>query len=407
MKKIYYGYAVYDRKEINAVNEVLTKNNLTLIDGPSVKLFEKNVAKLFGKRFGLMVNSGSSANLLAIASLKLKKGSEIITPTLTFSTTVAPIYQLGMVPHFVDVEMNKFIINTEQIEKAINKKTKAIIVPNLLGNIPNYKKIYKIAKKYKLKIIEDSADTIGYTVNKKTFGKFTDVATTSFYASHIVTGAGFGGMACFNDKKLYEEAKILRGWGRSSATFNESEDIKKRFSAKVSGIPYDGKYIFLRMGYNFLPSEISAAFGLQQIKKLNNNISIRTKNFKYLKNFFSKFQEYVNLPITNLNARTPWLAFPLTIKKNNKFNRRDMQIYFEKNNIQTRTIFTGNILRQPIMKNLKYKSIKNSSLISDNVMENGILLGCHHGMKFNDLKYICKIFINFLKYKKVLSEQLH
>jgi CDP-6-deoxy-D-xylo-4-hexulose-3-dehydrase len=142
MNRIYYGYAVYDRKEINAVNKVLTKSNLTLIDGPSVKLFEKNVAKLFGKKFGLMVNSGSSANLLAIASLKLKKGSEIITPTLTFSTTVAPIYQLGMVPHFVDVEMNKFIINTEQIEKAINKKTKAIIVPNLLGNVPNYIKIY-------------------------------------------------------------------------------------------------------------------------------------------------------------------------------------------------------------------------------------------------------------------------
>ena len=402
MKKIYYGYAVYDRKEINAVNEVLTKNNLTLIDGPSVKLFEKNVAKLFGKRFGLMVNSGSSANLLAIASLKLKKGSEIITPTLTFSTTVAPIYQLGMVPHFVDVEMNKFIINTEQIEKAINKKTKAIIVPNLLGNIPNYKKIYKISKKYKLKIIEDSADTIGYTVNKKNFGKFTDIATTSFYASHIVTGAGFGGMACFNDKKLYEEAKILRGWGRSSATFNESEDIKRRFSAKVSGIPYDGKYIFLRMGYNFLPSEISAAFGLQQLKKLNNTISIRTKNFEYLKSFFSKFQEFVNLPITNLNARTAWLAFALTIKKNKKFNRRDMQIYFEKNNIQTRTIFTGNILRQPIMKNLKYKSIKNSSLISDYVMENGILLGCHHGMKLNELKCICKTFMNFLKYKKAI-----
>ena len=403
MKKIYYGYAVYDRKEIKAVNDVLTKKNLTLIDGPSVKLFEKNVAKLFGKKFGLMVNSGSSANLLAIASLNLKKGSEIITPTLTFSTTVAPIYQLGMIPHFVDVEMNKFIINTEQIEKAINKKTKAIIVPNLLGNIPNYKKIYQIAKKNKLKIIEDSADTIGYTVNKKSFGKFTDVSTTSFYASHIVTGAGFGGMACFNDKKIYEEAKILRGWGRSSATFNESEDIKKRFSAKVSGIPYDGKYIFLRMGYNFLPSEISAAFGLQQIKKLNNNISVRTRNFKYLKSFFSKFQKYVNLPITNLNARTPWLAFPLTIKKNKKFNRKDMQIYFEKNNIQTRTIFTGNILRQPAMKSLKYKSVKDSSLISDYVMENGILLGCHHGMKLNDLKYMCKIFINFLKYKKALS----
>lgn len=235
MKKIYYGYAVYDKKEINAVNEVLTKKSLTLIDGPSVKLFEKKVAKIFGKKFGLMVNSGSSANLLAIASLRLKKGSEIITPTLTFSTTVAPIYQLGMISHFVDVEMNKFIINTEQIEKAINKKTKAIIVPNLLGNIPNYIKINKIAKKYKLKIIEDSADTIGYTVNKKNFGRLTDISTTSFYASHIVTGAGFGGMACFNDKKLYEEAKILRGWGRSSATFNESEEIKKDFQQKYLG----------------------------------------------------------------------------------------------------------------------------------------------------------------------------
>ena len=119
-----------------------------------------------------------------------------------------------------------------------------------------------IANKYSLKVIEDSADTIGYSVNGKNFGKFSDISTTSFYASHIVTGAGFGGMVCFNNKKLYEEAKILRGWGRSSATFNESEDINQRFSAKVSGIQYDGKYIFLRMGYNFLPSEISAAFGM-------------------------------------------------------------------------------------------------------------------------------------------------
>ena len=219
-----------------------------------------------------MVNSGSSANLLALASLKLKKNIEVITPTLTFSTTVAPIYQLGLIPNFVDVEINKFIINVEKIEKSINKKTKAIIIPNLLGNITDYKKIMKIAKKHSLKVIEDSADTIGYSVNKKNFGKFSDISTTSFYASHIVTGAGFGGMVCFNDKKLYEEAKILRGWGRSSATFNESEDIKKRFSAKVSGIQYDGKYIFLRMGYNFLPSEISAAFGLEQLKKLKKNI---------------------------------------------------------------------------------------------------------------------------------------
>ena len=402
-KKIYYGLAVYDKKEINAVNNVLKNKKLTLIDGPLVKKFEKEVAKLFGKKYGLMVNSGSSANLLALASLKLKKNSEIITPTLTFSTTVAPIYQLGLVPNFVDVEINKFIINVEKIEKSINKNTKAIIVPNLLGNIPNYKKIIEIAKKYSLKVIEDSADTIGYSINGKNFGKFSDISTTSFYASHIVTGAGFGGMACFNDKKLYEEAKILRGWGRSSATFNESEDIKKRFSAKVSGIQYDGKYIFLRMGYNFLPSEISAAFGLEQLKKLKKNIDTRIRNFRYLINFFSKFNNFINLPVTNLNARTGWLAFPLTIKNNKKFNRRDMQIFFEKNNIQTRTIFTGNILRQPAMNNLRYKSKKDSAIISNNVMKNGILLGCHHGMNVQDLDYMCKTFIKFLKFKKINS----
>ena len=400
-KKIYYGLAVYDKKEINAVNNVLNNKRLTLIDGPLVKEFEKKVAKLFGKKYALMVNSGSSANLLALASLKLKKNSEVITPTLTFSTTVAPIYQLGLIPNFVDAEINKFIVNIEKIKKSINKNTKAIIIPNLLGNIPDYKKIMNIAKKYSLKVIEDSADTIGYSVNGKNFGKFSDISTTSFYASHIVTGAGFGGMVCFNNKKLYEEAKILRGWGRSSATFNESEDINQRFSAKVSGIQYDGKYIFLRMGYNFLPSEISAAFGLEQLKKLKKNIDTRIRNFKYLTNFFSKFNHFINLPITNLNARTGWLAFPLTIKENKNFNRRDMQLFFEKNNIQTRTIFTGNILRQPAMKNLKYKSKKDSAIISNNVMKNGILLGCHHGMNVKDLDYICKTFIKFLKFKKV------
>jgi len=380
---------------------------LSLIDGTSVKEFEKKVAKIFGKKYALMVNSGSSANLLALASLKIKKNSEIITPTLTFSTTVAPIYQLGLIPSFIDVEANKFIVDVSKIEQSINKNTKAILIPNLLGNIPDYKKIMNIAKKYSLKVIEDSADTIGYSINGKNFGKFSDISTTSFYASHIVTGAGFGGMVCFNDKKFYEEAKILRGWGRSSAIFNESEDIRRRFSAKVSGIQYDGKYIFLRMGYNFLPSEISAAFGIEQLKKLKKNINTRIKNFRYLSNFFSKFSNLINVPITNLNAKTGWLAFPLTIKENKKFNRRDMQIFFEKNNIQTRTIFSGNILKQPAMKYLKYKSKKDSAIISNEVMKSGILLACHHGINIDQLKYIKNIFFKFLKYKKLNYKDWH
>jgi len=401
MKKIYYGKAVYDNKEINAAINVLRNHSLTLIDGPHVKKLEKTVAKIFGKKYGLMVNSGSSANLLALSSFRFKKGSEVITPALTFSTTIAPIYQLGLIPHFIGVLENKFLADPDQIEKCINKKTVAIMIPNLLGNIADWAKINKIAKKYKLKIIEDSADTIGYKVNKKINGNLSDIATNSFYASHIINGAGFGGIACFNDYSLYQKAKLLRGWGRSSATFNESEKIEDRFDVKISGIQYDKKYIFSELGYNFLPSEISAAFALEQIKKLENNISLRDRNFNYLKEFFKNYPKYFKLPETYPKVKTPWLAFPLVIKQNKIFNRREMQIFFEKNNIQTRTIFTGNILRQPIMKNLKYKSHKNTALIADDVMKNGILLGCHQALNKNDLKRMCNLFLKFAKTKGI------
>ena len=396
MKKIYYGKAVYDKKEINAVLNVLKNDSLTLIDGKKVKELEKKVSNLFGKKYGLMVNSGSSANLLALSSFNFKKGSEIITPNLTFSTTVAPIYQLGLIPHFVGAVENKFVSDCSQIEKCINKKTVALMIPNLLGNIADWKKIYKIANKYKLKIIEDSADTIGYKVNNKNLGRYSDVTTNSFYASHIINGAGTGGIVCFNDYKLYEKAKLLRGWGRSSAVFNESENANKRFNVKVSGIDYDAKYIFSDLGYNFLPSEISAAFALEQIKKLKNNISIRNRNFEYLKKFFSNYKRYFKLPEQYNGVKTPWLAFPLVIKKNKKFTRKKMQIFFERNRIQTRTIFTGNILKQPVMKNRIYMKHPKCDKIADDVMKNGILLGCHQGMNKKELNYICSTFKKFI-----------
>ena len=401
IKKIYYGKAVYDHKEINAAIKVLREGSLSLVDGKNVKKLEKVVPKVFGKKFGLMVNSGSSANLLALASLNFKKGSEIITPNLTFSTTVAPIYQLGLVPHFIGVEKNKFVADTTHIEKCINRKTVALMIPNLLGNIADWKKINKIAKKYNLKIIEDSADTIGYTDNGKINGKLSDITTNSFYASHIINGAGTGGIVCFNDRKLYERGKLLRGWGRSSATFNESEHISKRFNVKISGIDYDAKYIFSEMGYNFLPSEISAAFALEQLKKLKNNISIRNKNFDFLVKFFSNYNEYFYLPEQYKKIKTPWLAFPLVIKENKIFNRREMQIYFEKNNIQTRTIFTGNILKQPAMKNRYHKKHPMCHDVANDVMKNGILLGCHQGMVKMELVYMCKTFEKFLKNNNV------
>ena len=399
MNKIYYGKAVYDNREIKAVINVLKNQPLQLIDGKNVKKLEKKVCKLFGKKYGLMVNSGSSANLLALASLNLKSGSEVITPNLTFSTTVAPIFQLGLVPPFIGVVDNKFVADQDQIEKCINKKTKAIIIPNLLGNIPEWKKISKTAKKYNLFVIEDSADTIGYKINNKNSGKFSDIVTNSFYASHIINGAGTGGIVCFNNFNLYLKAKLLRGWGRSSATFNESENINKRFKIKVSGIDYDAKYIFSEAGYNFLPSEISAAFALEQLKKLKKNILARNRNFKKLNNYFSSFSEFFKLPEVYKGVKTPWLAFPLVVKKNKRFTRKDLQIFLEKNNIQTRTIFTGNILKQPFMKNKFFKKNNLCSKVANDVMKNGILIGSHHGMKDKELKYIFATFDKFLNKK--------
>ncbi len=397
MKKIFYSKASYGKNEINAVLKVLN-NPLSLMDGRNVKNFEKKVAKLFGKKYGLMVNSGSSANLLALQCLDLKKQSEIITPLLTFSTTVAPIYQLGLVPSFIDVELNKYIANTEEIEKAITSKTKAILIPNLLGNIPDWKKIFKIAKKYNLKVIEDSADTIGYKINNGNSGKLSDIVTCSFYASHVVTGAGFGGIVCFNDKNFYTKAKLLRGWGRSSATIKETENIKSRFNSKLNGINYDAKYIFKDFGYNFIPSEISAAFGLEQLKKLKNNLKKRQKNFKMIKNYIKKnLSNYFFVPQELKSVKTGWLAFPLLIKNTKIIQRKKLQIFLEKNLIQTRTIFSGNILEQPMMYKKKYKVVKKKIYEADYIMKNGILIGCHNSMKKNELIYLCKKIDEFIK----------
>ncbi len=399
--RVYYGKAVYGKEEIAATLDVLKNKSITLIDGPSVKELEKKISKVFGKKYGLMVNSGSSANLLALSSFNFKKGTEIITPTLTFSTTVSPIYQVGCIPHFIDVDEFSFLSNLRQIKKAINKNTVAIMLPNLLGNVINWKEVYKIAKKYKLAVIEDCADTIGYKFKNKDLGKFSDATTNSLYASHVITGAGFGGIVCFNDKNRYERAKLLRGWGRSSAIFNESEGLKMRFKEKVDGIPYDGKYIFSELGFNFLPSEISAAFALEQLKKLKKNIKIRIKNFKKIYKFFKNYSKYFNLPTQHPDVKTGWLAYPIIIKEKSKIKRREMQIYLEKKGIQTRTIFTGNILRQPIMKNKNFKKVKNASINSDNIMKNGILVGCHQGLNEKEINYIFKCVKDFLKKNKL------
>ena len=397
MKKIFYSLADYGNSEIKKVNEVLKKNPLTLMNGKNVKSFEYKVAKLFGKKYGVMVNSGSSANLLGLAALELKKGSEVITPILTFSTTVSPILQLGLVPVFVDVDKNKFLANVENIEKLITKKTKVIMIPNLLGNIANWPKLKKIAKKFNLILLEDSADTIGYKIGNKIRGNFSDITTSSFYASHIITAAGFGGIVCFNDKKYFEISKIMRGWGRQSAITDEKESYKSRFKNKINNLSYDSKYYFTKHGYNFLPSEISAVFGLEQLSKLKLRLSKRKKNFKFIKSYLQKNHDsHFFLPKQQENTSSAWLAFPLVFKSNVKNIRNKFQQFLENRNIQTRAIFSGDVTKQPFMKDQKYVLHKSMNNEANLIMKNGILIGCHQLLTSQELEYICNSISLFI-----------
>mgnify|MGYP001308424187 FL=1 len=402
MKKIRvtYGLSVHDENEIKAVNAVLKTSTQM---GKNVFNFEKKISKLFQKKYGLMVNSGTSALFLALESLGLPRYSEVITPVLTFSTTVSSIIKNNLIPVFIDVKENTYCIDESKIENLISKKTKVISVPNLIGNIPDWQVIYKIAKKYKLIIIEDSADALGAKYNSISTGKFSDISITSFYGSHIINCAGNGGMVCFNNVKYYKKAKLLRSWGRNSSLFQESEKIKNRFNISLNNIPYDSKFVFSEIGYNFEPSEIGAAFGLEQLKKLNKNISLRERNFKLHNNFFKKYSQWFNLPQQLNKVKTGWLAYPLKIKKNKYFDRRALQIFLEKNNIQTRVIFTGNILKQPGFKKIKKRITKEGYPVADDVMRGGFMIAVHHGL---DLKMINYIYSKFDKFMKIKCKKL-
>jgi len=394
MKKLRIPYclAIYGKPEIDAVVKVL-KNPLRISPGALVREFERKIARIFGKKHGVMVNSGSSANLIAFEALDLPKGSEVITPALTFATTVAPIIQKGLVPVYVDVEPGTYVVDVSKIEPLITKKTKALMIPSLIGNIPELKKIQRIAKKHKLYFIEDSCDTLGASYVGKPTGHYSDITTTSFYASHIITTAGAGGMACFHDPKLARNALIKTSWGRDSTLFGvheKSEDLTKRFQGMLDGRMYDAKFIFSEVGYNFQSTEMNAAFGLEQLKRLEDFGKKRKHNFALLTKFFKQYEHFFILPREHKGVKTNWMVFPLTIKKGAPFTRNEITKYLEKNNIQTRPVFAGNITRQPA-----YKS-KGNYPVSDYIMWNAFLIGCHQGLTDKHLSYVKQTFTNFL-----------
>lgn len=391
-----YGRTVHGEEEIAAVVNVLRTSTQM---GKNVREMEERVSALYNKQYGIMVNSGSSALYLAADLLDYKAGAEIITPVLTFSTTVAPLVKKGWIPAFIDVEEGTYNIDASKVEEMITPQTKALVIPNLLGNLPDWQALRAIADKHNLFVLEDSADTLGAEIGGASSGRFTDMSTTSFYGSHIINCAGNGGMLCVNTEAYFNRGKLLRSWGRSSSLFVESEKIENRFNVDIEGIPYDAKFVFEEPGYNIEPSEMGAAFGVVQLNKLKENIDTRTTNYHKMRSFFEQYEEYFILPKQLPDSRTAWLAFAVTIRESAPFVRRDLQIFLEKRNIQTRTVFTGNITRQPGFKHLNYKTAKGGYLESDKVMRGGMLLACHHGLDDAQMAHVMEsvtLFMNDL-----------
>ena len=370
-RKVWYApnkFESYGEEEIKAVEACLRDGWLAGF-GPRSVEFEEKIAKAFGKKYGVFVNSGSSACLLAIAALDLPKGCKIITPACTFSTTLAPIIQLGYKPVFCDVGLKTYVPSVADILAMIDEDVKAIMVPNLIGNKPDWallkSELQRIGRA-DIYVIEDSADTLTYTAE-------TDVSTTSFYASHIITAGGQGGMVMFNDKKHVDRALQYRDWGRMG---DNSEIMDDRFNHKVDGIPYDHKFLYGVLGYNMKCSEMNAAFGLVQLERFE---TFKTKRRDNIKRYLENLKDVKEILLPDDSIEPNWLAIPLQTER-----RLELLTFLEDNNIQTRVTFAGNVTRHPI-----YREYLQPFDNSDTIMKNGFLLGAHHGMTIEDVDYVC------------------
>ena len=377
MKKVWYApnkFESYGEEEINAVTECL-KDGWLAGFGPKTIEFENQISSYFGKKYGVFVNSGSSACLLALACLQFPKGTKVITPACTFSTTLAPIIQLGLEPVFCDVQLTSYVPSVKDVIELVTDEVKVIMLPNLIGNKPDWtllrSELNRIGRQ-DIVLIEDSADTITNTLES-------DISTTSFYASHIITAGGSGGMVMFNDSKYRDVCLQFRDWGRIG---DNSEVMSDRFNHSVDGIPYDYKFLYGVLGYNFKSSEMNAAFGLVQLKRFESFKNIRRNN---IERYIHNLENFEELIMPDDSIKPNWLAIPLQCN-----DRYELLNYLENNSIQTRVTFAGNITRHTV-----YRQYLQEFPNSDSIMQNGFLLGSHHGMSIDDVDYVCGTIKDF------------
>ena len=365
---------------------------------------ERELARYFGSRFSLLVNSGSSANLVAFYALTspklkdraIKPGDEIITVAAGFPTTINPMIQFGCIPVFLDVEIPTYNIKAEDIEKAITPKTKAIMLAHALGNPFNLREVMTIAKKYNLWVIEDDCDSLGATYEGKKTGTFGDLATLSFYPAHHIT-MGEGGAVLVNNASLKKVAESFRDWGRDCwCAPGKDNTCGERYCQKLGELPegYDHKYTYSHIGFNLKVSDMQASVGLSQLTKADHFVARRKENHAMLLGMFKEFEEHFILPVATENSDPSWFGFMLTIRENSPINRNKFVEYLENNKIGTRLFFGGNLLRQPAYSTLNYRKIGNLEN-TDLVMNNSFWLGVWPGLEKKHYEYIIDVVRNY------------
>lgn len=391
MTRVVYAQSVHDEAEINACLEVLRSGPFGLKIGENVAAMEQRVADLYGKNLGLMCNSGSSALYLALELLDLPKGAEVITSPLTFSTDVAPIVRGGWVPVFVDVERDTFQADASKIEELITDKTRAILLPNLAGNAPDWDIVRDIADRHNLRVIEDSCDCIGTTLHGTKTGTRSDITVTSFAMSHIITCAANGGMVCMDDEDLRDKGLMLRRWGRRSERHLygfEKGNTGRVFREELDGVPYDNDFIFDLLPWNFEPSELGAAFGLVQLDKLEENYKRRAQILEAFNGAFDEYPSLFRLPKQREGFHTAWLCYPVTVRDDAGFTRSDLQESLEAAGIDTRTVWSGNVTRHPMMRNVEHRVPENGLPNADEVFERSMTLGMSHGLSNEQIDHV-------------------
>ena len=399
-----YAGRVFDESEI--IKLVDASLDFWLTAGRYAEEFETRFAEYFNVSDAILVNSGSSANLVALSTLtskklgdkRLKPGDEVITVAAGFPMTIAPIIQNGLIPVFVDVNIGTYNAIPEQVEEAISPKTKAVFMAHTLGNPFDLEQVMKSVKKHDLWLVEDNCDAVGSTYHGKLTGTFGHLATVSFYPAHHMT-LGEGGCVLTNDDQLARIARSFRDWGRDCYCGpGENNTCGKRFTQQFSGLPYgyDHKYVYSEVGYNLKVTDMQAAIGVAQLDKLEGFIRKRKKNFNKIYKGLTPFEDKIILPYATPNSDPSWFCFLIMVRENAEFSRNELTSFLEQNSIETRNLFAGNITRQPAFQDKPMRKI-NDLGNTDCVMNNTFFVGVYPGIDDEQIEYMLDTFTKFFQ----------